>query len=153
MLIEGDHFQGTFGTFGAFVAMRATGAVEGFLKVVDGEDAEHHGDVAVAVEGGDALRHALAHVVEMRRAAAYHAAEYDDGIEKLGLDKLRGGECKFNGAGDGENGAILIPYPMLLQCGHGRLGEPTGNIVVPLCGDYGDTHAFARRHVVFCNIL
>ena len=95
--------------------MLAAGAVEGFLKVVDGEDAEHHRNVAVAVECGDALRHALAHVVEMRRAATNHAAEYDYGIEKFGLDKLRGGECKFNGAGDGENRAILIPHSMLLQ--------------------------------------
>jgi hypothetical protein len=72
--------------------MLATYAVESVLFVVNGENAEDNGDVAIRVEISDALGYALAYVIEVRCSATDNATEDDNGVIKACFDKLRSGK-------------------------------------------------------------
>lgn len=75
------HAYCSLGGFRAFVAEASARAVKGILLGVDCQYSEYHGYVAVGIECGDSLRHALAYVVEMGSTAAYHASEHYHGVE------------------------------------------------------------------------
>ena len=135
------HLDGAPGALAALVAKIAAGAVDGLLLVVDGEDTEDDGDVAVGVEGRHALRDTLADIVKVGRVAAYHAAKDDDGIEQTRLYQLRGGKGEFDGPGDMEDADVLVEVEAgLAKDAQGVGGHGLGDVAVPLGGDNCHAH-------------
>ena len=142
--LEGDHLDSGFGSFCTFIAERAAGAVEGVLFGIDGQYTEDNGGVAVGVEGCDALSDALADVVEVGSAAAYYAAEYDDGIVERCLDYLRGAESELNRPGNMIYFIVFGCQTVVGQYFNRTVGESRGDMAVPFGGDYGHAEIVDR---------
>ena len=67
---EADHLEGGFGSFGAFVADVAAGAVDGLFHCFAGEHAEQHRHVGIDREARDRVAHGAIDVLVVGRFAA-----------------------------------------------------------------------------------
>ena len=136
---EAHHGDSCLGGFDAFVAEGADGAVEGLLLVVDGEDAEDYGDVAVGVERGNALSDRLADVVEVGRVAANHATDGDDGIHIAALGHEGGAIDEFETAGHAAHGDARGAHAVSGERIDGTFEQAVGDLIVPFA--HNDAHA------------
>ena len=135
---ECNHAYRGFGGFGSFVAHFSSGyAFKCLLLCVDGKYAEYHRYVAVGIKGGDALRYALADIVEVGSVATHYTSDGDDCVKQARFYQLRGGKRQFDGSGDIEHDHVVGSESV----GDERIvcaaGERAGDVAVPLGAHYG----------------
>lgn len=141
----GGEAEGSFGSLRTFVAEDTSGAVEGLLLVVDGQDAEDYRGGTQRVKLGDPLRGDLADVVEMRSIAADYAAEHEHGIVFLHLEAAGGGVDEFDGSRHCVKVNIIGLYARLGEGVEGAVAQCVGDMLVPVGGD--------DRDLIFGNCL
>lgn len=78
--------------------------------------------------------HALAHIVEVGGAAAYHASEHDDRVIEAGLYQLGSGKCELDSAWHVEPVDVVGGHACVEQPFCGGVGEGTGYVGVPFGG-------------------
>src|SRR6476646_7060687 len=81
-----------------FVSVRATRALLGLLHRVGREQPEADRHIEVRARLGQSARGLASNEVEMRRLAADHGAQGDDGVVALGCEKHAGRAGKLPGA-------------------------------------------------------
>ena len=131
--LEGEHLEGRDGAFDTFVTMLATGAVEGLLHSVGGEDAEDDGAFMFDGHIRDALRDGLADKLKVTGLALDDAADADDGIGILGIEHDVGSRREFKGAGDTPHYEVFLFDAVFEECVDGPLEEDVGDFGIPFC--------------------
>lgn len=125
------------------VAAFETGAGDGLLEGIAGEDAEDHGDTCIHLRELDAARGFGADVVVVGSFAAEDAANADDGVAGGGLREAFCGDGDLERAGHLDNFDLFCGGAGLLERLF-RSGEETvGDEVVEATDD--DTEAEAAR--------
>ena len=94
------HLDGGHGGVEALVAALGAGAVDGLFQRVGGEHAEGDRHAGFHRDVGHALGGLGGHVIEMRRFAADHGAQADDGVVAVLAGQFAGHQRHFPGAGN-----------------------------------------------------
>ena len=139
VLGEVGHFDGGFGSLGTFVAQGAAGTIDGLLQVVGGEDAEDDGHLLRRVQVGATLGGAVAHIVEVRCAAADDAADHDDGVIAARARHLSSAKGQFHSAGHMSHGDVFVAFS--LEQVKSALQQRACDLVIPFSAD--DAHGEA----------
>ena len=97
--LEPRHFDRGHRGVEAFVAGRAARASLGLFPIVGGENAEDDRHAGIEPSLLQSARRFSGHVIEVRRVAANHRAQRDDGVKAAALGQLfcREGQLKSSG--------------------------------------------------------
>lgn len=145
-VVEVCHLYGGYGGLAPLVAEAASGSVEGLLQVVDGKHPEDYRSLAQSVDLCHPYRCLHADIVEVGGVAAYHTADYYDGIVGAGIDGEGGGVDQFYCAGYFIGVDICGFYPGLAQGVDGAVAQGVGHIGIPVGGEYREAGILFLRN-------
>src|ERR1039458_539915 len=124
--------------FGSFVPECSTRARESLVQVLGREDAENHGQLHVELDALDTGSALAGHEVVVRRLAADHSPETDNGVEAAGPGHRHGCERQLERPRHPGNGSVCFGDAAAVELGQRSREEQTGHVPIETTADDGD---------------
>ena len=143
----GSHLDSGLGCFGTLVAKGSPSSVERLLLIVGGDHAEDDWHILGGVEDGAALGGIVAHIAEVRRATAYHAAYHDYGVVVAAFGHLRCGKSELNRSRHALHGDGIAAISSLNDSLNGTIEQRLGDFAIPSSSHYSHLQAIKPRQI------